>query len=137
MKVCAASALALVSGCAGIGGESDAHGLSKEECREASTCELVGRLTRSSDGHAWIGRLTLDSGECVNVSTPDDLMEQLGDTGEVNARLVGSSIRYPDFASGPVITRFVINGREIGIGRCGDFFVFIENSDDLLIREEP
>ena len=113
--------------------------MSKEECREADVCELVGHLARSSDGHAWIGRFTLASGECVNVSIPDQGMEALSESGEERVRLSGRVVLYPIFEleTDLVVTSFALSGRKIGIGNCGDFFVFVETIDDYAIEIQP
>ena len=126
-----------------LGAESSNGGpstsMSKEECREADVCELVGHLARSSDGHAWIGRFTLDSGECVNVSIPDQGMEALSESGEERVRLSGRVVLYPIFEleADLVVTSFALSGRKIGIGNCGDFFVFVETMDDYAMEIQP
>ena len=111
--------------------------MSKEECRAASVCSLAGDLTLSSSGYAWIGRLTLDSGECVNVSLPDEVTRTLAESGANGVRLVGDVVRYPEFENNYVVVSFAVRGREVGIGGCGDFLVFVERPRHYSVPGTP
>ena len=113
--------------CSNLNSDDKALAMSKDECRSASYCTLIGTLTRSSDGHAWIGRLTLDSGECVNVSIPDAEMIELGESGVSDAMVAGAVVFYPTSNTDDLVTSFTANGRKVGVGNCGDFFIFVES----------
>ena len=45
--------------------------MTAEQCARAETRKVRGMLEMSNDGQAYIGRLHLDDGSCVNVSLPE------------------------------------------------------------------
>ena len=77
----------------------------------------------SSDGHAYIGILTLNDGRCINVSLPERQSQRLLNKPEQQTTIVGQVFSFPhdDDALG-----VQINGRAIGYGLCGDKFVFVK-----------
>lgn len=65
------------------------------------------------------------SGECVNVSIPDQEMLALPESGKSGVNLTGRVVLYPVFNIDGTVTNFALHGRKMGIGNCGDFFVFV------------
>ncbi len=77
----------------------------------------------SSDGHGFIGRLTLDEGGCVNVSLPVQASRALLNHAPTTMTVRGKVFPYVHDDN---LLELQINGRSVGYGLCGDFFVFVK-----------
>jgi hypothetical protein len=97
--------------------------MTRDQCVNASACSIEGVLTMSSDGHAFIGVLTLDDKSCINVSLPEKRSEYLlGKSGKLTV-ISGLVVSFPHADDA---MEFAINGRRVGYGLCGDKFVFVK-----------
>lgn len=76
--------------------------------------------------HAPTVELKLDSDRCVNVSLPRERLELLRRTGPTEMTVRGNVYREPLPADGEDIF-LQVNGRTIGYGLCGDFFVYVRD----------
>lgn len=74
--------------------------------------------------HAPTVQLDLRNGRCVNVSLPRERWEELRRSGPREMTVVGNVYREPRGVGGEESV-LEINGRAIGYGLCGDFFVFV------------
>ena len=92
------------------------------QCNSAHNCLLRGTFEMDSDGHAFIGRLTLKDGQCVNVSLPEAESQSLLGHPPKYRKFSGEVWPYPH---GDDVLSFLANGRKVGYGKCGDFFVFV------------
>ena len=95
-----------------------------DECSVAEdVCAISGLLSMSSDGHGFIAELRLADGRCVNVSLPISLSRKLLRQAPRAMSVHGAVLGYP---IGEDVSHFEVNGRRIGFGECGNFFVFVE-----------
>lgn len=77
----------------------------------------------SSDGHAYIGKLSLPDGTCVDVSLPESTSRRLAGQPPHQTTVVGRVLPYIYEDS---IIDYKVNGRLIGYGKCGKFFLFVK-----------
>ena len=99
-----------------------AHRSSEGDCAVGEDCTVTGSLVMSSDGHGYIGRLTLPDGKCVNISLPDEESKRIMGAPPANASFTGRALPYVrDSSLVPLI-----NGRRVGMGLCGDFYIFVK-----------
>lgn len=75
-----------------------------------------------SDGHGYIGIVTLDDGSCINVSLPESRSQALFGQPPRRVALTGAVVFFP---RDPGILSFKVNGRGVGYGRCAAYFVFV------------
>ena len=94
-----------------------------EECRAAETCRISGLLTMSSDGHGFIAELEVAGDKCVNVSLPVRASKAMLGKPPKQMSVQGAVVGFP---AAEDLAHFTVDGRRIGFGRCGDFFVFVE-----------
>lgn len=97
--------------------------MSKKECEISKKCTASGMLEMSSDGHAFIGKLILGDGSCINVSLSDSVSKSL--LGKSESYYVVHGFVFPYPASEDIL-RFEVNGRDIGFGLCGPFYIFVK-----------
>ncbi|MEP3052470.1 MAG: hypothetical protein ABJP48_06945 [Erythrobacter sp.] len=94
-----------------------------EECAEAKFCTVSGNVTARAAEHAWMGELELPDGRCVSVSLPRAELADLRENGPRRMTVQGQVFGDP---SGSIeFVTLEIEGRKIGLGLCGDFFVFV------------
>ncbi len=96
---------------------------SGDQCRQADVCKVRGVLTMSNDGHAYIGKLQLSDGSCINVSLPESQSRSLFDRPAVVKTIKGRVFAY---IHEDTFIDYRINNRPIGYGSCGSFFVFVK-----------
>lgn len=70
-----------------------------------------------------MGELRLSDGRCISVSLPASKLESLRQSGPEEMTVSGRV--YGDPSADREVTSMEIAGREIGLGLCGDFFVFV------------
>jgi len=92
------------------------------DCEAASTCEVRGLLEMGSDGHGYIGTVRLDDGSCINVSLPTSQSRALEGRPPRRVSLIGKVVSFPH---GQDVLSFQVNGRKVGYGRCGSYFIFV------------
>lgn len=108
-----------VAGCAAAPVKS----MTYDECARATRCTLHGTVTARPAEHGWIGSLALADGRCVSISLPDTEMEALRQTGPSEMTVSGRV--YGDPSTDREVASMEIDGRNIGLGLCGNFFVFV------------
>lgn len=95
-----------------------------DECSVAEdVCVIAGLLSMSSDGHGFIGELRFPDGRCVNVSLPISQSRKLMGQVPVAMSVRGVVLGFP---FGENLSHFEVNGRRVGFGTCGNFFVFVD-----------
>jgi hypothetical protein len=70
-----------------------------------------------------MGQLDLPDGRCISVSLPERALTELRKTGP-KATTVSGRV-FGDPSVNREITSMEIEGRKIGLGLCGNFFVFV------------
>jgi len=83
-----------------------------------------GIATARLGEHAPTVQLDLGNGRCINVSLPPRRWEELRQRGPTEMTVRGTVYREPAGGNGEE-TVLEINGRRIGYGLCGRFFVFV------------
>lgn len=96
--------------------------MTAEQCARAEICGVRGLLEMSSDGHAYIGRLQLDDGSCVNVSFAERQSRRLSEQPAQVRTITGKVFPY---VYENTFIEYRVNGRLIGYGQCGRYFVFV------------
>jgi hypothetical protein len=92
------------------------------DCEAASACEVRGLLEMGNDGHGYIGTVRLDDGSCINVSLPERQSRSIQGQPPRRMSLIGKVVPFP---YGEDVLSFKVNGRKVGYGRCGSYFVFV------------
>lgn len=105
--------------------------MTAQQCEEAKKCKVSGSLAIKSDGHGFIGELSLEDGSCIDVSVPNNFSERYRDQPAQMLQLEGPVFPYPN---GEDIIELKINGRKIGVGLCGNFYVFVKNETDIKLQ---
>ena len=128
MKLAWTAALALafpaLSGC-----ETVPHDpMSYETCATARNCTIRGLMSAQSVGQALMGKLDLPDGRCVSVSLPGDFLARLEASGPVEVTVRG---RVYDMPASDVVS-MTVEGRTIGLGSCGNFFLFVYDDSELI-----
>lgn len=98
--------------------------MSYETCATSRVCIIRGMATAQIGEHAPTVQLALPEGRCINVSLPRERWEALRRSGPKEMTIVGSVYREPPTEDGEEGV-LQINGRTIGFGLCGNFFVFV------------
>ena len=116
-------ALAALPGC-----ETVPHDpMSYETCATARNCTIRGRMSAQSVGQALMGKLDLPDGRCVSVSLPGDFLARLEASGPVEVTVRGRVYEKP-----ADVQSMTVEGRTIGLGLCGDFFLFVYDDSELI-----
>lgn len=118
---------ALLAGCA----SAQVHGdppvaMDVDQCKASDICSVSGRFEILNDGHAYIGKLDLPGGACVNVSVPVGRYRDYLYKGPKAGNEIALSGRVLPYVYHDGFTEIRVNGRGIGYGRCGDFYIFVK-----------
>jgi len=97
-----------------------------EGCAASKVCVVHGIATARLAEHAPTVQLDLPTGRCINVSMPRQRWEALRNRGPTAITVSGTVYREPSADNGGE-TVLEINGRRIGYGLCGRFFVFVRD----------
>jgi hypothetical protein len=73
-------------------------------------------------GDTQMGKLDMDH-ECVSVSLPSKMIESAEKQGRHQATVQGTMFPVPTDIEVATIS---VNGRTIGLGQCGNFYLFVE-----------
>jgi len=116
------------TGCATVGRPPAC--VSAEQFRQCKECTASGMLEMSSDGHGFIGRLTLANGDCLNVSLSPPRSHALLGRPAQQVTVSGQVLPYPDISlssqgSEYIVLSYSVKGRKVGQGRCGQYFLFV------------
>jgi hypothetical protein len=114
-----AVALSSAAGCASLGSRP----MNYETCATSRTCVVRGVAAARLAEHASTAQFNLPDGRCINVSLPRERLELLRRNGPIEMTVTGEVYRDPSVAGEDAVLQ--INGRTIGFGLCGDFFVFV------------
>jgi hypothetical protein len=98
--------------------------MSYEACVASEVCVIRGIATAKIGEHAETVQIDLADGRCINVSLPREKWEQLDRSGPTEMTVVGTVYREP-LAEGSEEKVLQINGRTIGYGLCGYFFLYV------------
>jgi hypothetical protein len=99
--------------------------MSYEECAASRHCTVSGTVSAQPAEHAWMGRLELPEGRCVSLSLPESEIAALQRDGP---RIMTVSGRvYGDPSTDQEVAWLEIEGRRVGLGLCGNFFVFVRS----------
>lgn len=96
---------------------------SAEERGRATRCKIEGTMNITNDGHAYIGQLVLSGGKCVDVSLPQSQVRKLLGQPPRKQTVNGRVLPYVYHGD---LDEIRVNGRLIGYGSCGDFYVFVK-----------
>lgn len=99
--------------------------MSYKTCAAAKVCTVRGVASAKSAEHAWMARLELPDGQCISVSLPDTELNRLRQDGPKEMSITGRV--YGDPSASTEIAFMKVEGRKIGLGLCGDFFVFVRD----------
>ena len=91
-----------------------------ERCSRADLCTMRGHLTAVQAGQAWMGKLALPDGRCVDASLPAQMIYELQQSGGNDVTVRGRVISVP--ANTQAMT---VEGRVIGQATCGNFILFV------------
>ena len=108
----------LVVGCA-----TDRGSMTYELCATSQRCVVSGLVTATPAEHAWMGRLVLPDGRCVAISLPETDIASLRQQGPQLMTVSGRV--YGDPSAETEVAYLEIEGRRVGLGLCGNFFVFV------------
>ena len=107
--------------CAHLDGEA----MTYEECASSKTCIIEGMASARLAEHSWMARFELPDGRCVSVSLPAAQLERLREQGPMKMSVKGRV--YGDPSVDEEVASMQVGGRTIGLGLCGDFFVFVSD----------
>jgi hypothetical protein len=99
--------------------------MSYESCAASAICTIRGIATAKLGEHAPTVELLLGDGRCVNVSFPRERWAQLKLLGPREMVITGRVYQEPPNEDGRE-SIMKINGRTIGLGLCGNFFLFVK-----------
>lgn len=118
-SICLATLAFSATGCASL----EPTSMTYESCAAARFCTIRGTVTAEPAAHAVMGRLDLGDGTCVSVSLP---RAQIADLRRTGPRIM--TVRGRVYGEPPAdrVVIMEIQGRKIGLGLCGDFFVFVQ-----------
>ena len=94
-----------------------------EDCAISHECTVHGTVTARAAEHAWMGQLILPDGRCISVSLPENDLAALRKTGPTEMTVTGRV--FGDPSGDREVTSMEIDGRKVGLGLCGDFFLFV------------
>jgi len=97
--------------------------MSYGECEQAKYCRAEGVLSVREVDHVKMGRLDLTDGKCLNVSLAKGEIRRLQRNGP-QQRIIEGRV-FPG-SRDVNLTSLIVNGREIGVSQCGNFYVFVE-----------
>ena len=95
-----------------------------EECATSHVCTVRGIASYTLAEHAPMARLDIGGGRCINVSFPRLALERLRVDGPTETTVTGTVYSERALLSGGDAV-LEISGRRIGLGTCGDFFVYV------------
>lgn len=94
------------------------------QCKAGPFCTITGLVTVQRAEGIWMGRLELPDSRCVSVSLPEEQVVKL--RGAAPQRMTVRGRVYGEPTSHDVVD-LKIEGRDIGLGLCGDFLVFVDD----------
>lgn len=98
-----------------------------EECSSAKICTVKGIASAKLAEHAWMARVEMPDGRCIGVSLPEAQLIQLRKHGPSEMSVTGRV--YGDPSVDTEIASMKVEGRVVGLGLCGDFFVFVPDPE--------
>lgn len=101
---------------------------SYDECAAAKECTVSGMATARPAEHGWMVQVDLPEGRCVSVSVPPRDLKRLRRSGPRPATFTGRVFPDPSAhfdPSGEEIVFLAVEGRRIGLGLCGDFYLYV------------
>lgn len=113
--------LLLNIGCATM--PSIQYPMSWEDCSTNTLCTVSGIVTAKSSQGTWMGIMAFPDNRCISISLPKNAMADLRENGPRLMTVTGEVFWDPSTVEDAVWME--IEGREIGLGWCSDFFLFV------------
>lgn len=104
---------------------ASSRGMTYERCAASRVCVVHGIATARLAEHAPTVQLNLADGRCINVSMSRRRWENLRRRGPTEMTITGTVYSEPSVSNGEE-TVLEINGRRIGYGLCGRFFLLVQ-----------
>ena len=101
--------------------------MSYEACAAARMCNIHGVISARPSGQALMGQLDLPDGRCIAVSLPGDMLAGLEQNGPAEVTLRGRVYDVP-----ADVESMTVEGRTIGLGLCGRFFLFVYDGSAVI-----
>ena len=93
-----------------------------QDCRKAKKCVIRGTLSVVQLGEVMMGKLMLPEGECLSVSLPSSMVDSLVRSGPRQETVAGTIFPVPDDIE---VATIAVNGRQIGLGQCGNLYLYV------------
>lgn len=88
-----------------------------------NVCTVQGLVEPTPAHDSWMGIIRRADGSCTGISFPEETIVQLRRDGPRAMTVSGRVIGYP--AETHRIGYLRVNGRTIGVGVCGDNFIYV------------
>ena len=98
--------------------------MSREQCEKNEVCGYTGVVTIEEINHVFMGRLILESGECVNLSLDKRAVKKIRSEG--NKTLTVYGYRQPTPIGMHDVDFIEVDGRRIGWQLCSDHYIFVK-----------
>lgn len=98
--------------------------MSREQCERNEVCGYTGVVTIEEINHVFMGRLMLETGECVNLSLNDRTIKKIRKEGSKVLTVYG--YRLPTPVGMHDVDFIKVDGRRIGWELCSDHYIFVK-----------
>jgi hypothetical protein len=111
-------------GCAHFG---DVAPMTRAECSSAQVCTVRGVVRARQAEGAWMGVMDMEGERCIAISLPPQFADRLRREGPREMTVRGEV--WPDPSRDSMIMYLERDGRRIGLGLCGDFYLWTDDYD--------
>lgn len=118
------SAVFIAATCGGGCTTMEPSPMTYEECAGANLCTVRGMASVTRVEAVWMAEVALGGERCVRVSLSDKAISRLRRDGP--QIITASGVVYRDPSRNEEVAFMEVNRRRVGLGTCGDFFVFVE-----------
>jgi|LauGreDrversion4_2_1035121.scaffolds.fasta_scaffold01482_22 hypothetical protein len=118
-------AILFLSGCGRYELATSEKYMTVDECYSSDFCTFRGRPVAKYGEYGKVVEIFTSDGKCINASFPEKKWNALRKNPKNSMTIQGNVFTEPE-AEGPESVIIEINGRRIGLGRCGNKFVFVE-----------
>lgn len=129
-------ALASISslGCKTIAADEVVNEIS--ECQHRDRCVVSGLMSIEEINHVHMGELVTGKGECINISLPKVAVKKYSKRDKSNVMVAGVLYRTPVMQEDGITLQYKINGRRVGWGQCGDYYLFVDDVSSIRSLQE-
>lgn len=92
-------------------------------CHVGLECRLTGRIDIDEVSHVRMGKMLFNNGSCINISMPKRLIEYY----MFNPAVVTIEGVLRPGVGGDDVLFLIVGGRKVGLGGCGDVFLYVED----------